>query len=183
MDIQRILDSSNDKLTATVLGKSVSGLDGAPLGVVAGEVAAKVMVIGAGAGGGAATIADGADVAQGTTTNAPVADNTTVASATAATGIALWKRIVNLLIAILAKTSPTLAVTASGSLVSVSGSVVSGARYVDMLFSSDFDGTVLGVAMLGSAITGYSFPVIGEHTYGAISYTISAGSINILKGV
>lgn len=49
-----------------------------------------------------ATISDGANVAQGTTTDAPVGDNTTVASATAATGIGLWKRIVNLLIAMLA---------------------------------------------------------------------------------
>lgn len=55
-------------------------------------------------GGEAVTIANGADVAEGATTDAPVADNTTVASATAASGIGLWKRLVNLGIAILAKT-------------------------------------------------------------------------------
>lgn len=179
----RILDSSNVAVDATYLGSTVNGIAAPPLGVVAGEIAQKVMVVGGNVVIGAVTVANGADVAEGTTTDAPVADNTTAASATAATGIALWKRLVNLLIALLAKTSPTTALTVSASVVSTSGSVTSGARYVDMLFSSDFDGTLLGVAILGSALTAYSFPAVGEHTYPAIAYTRSAGSITIVKGV
>jgi len=66
------------------------------------------------ASGGAVTIADGADVAEGATTNAPVADNTTVTSATAATGIGLWKRLVNLGIAILSKLPAVGTATAPG---------------------------------------------------------------------
>lgn len=59
--------------------------------------------------GGASTIANGADVAEGSTTDAPVGDNTTVASGTAATQIALEKRLVNLLIALLAANHTDLA--------------------------------------------------------------------------
>jgi len=66
---------------------------------------------------------DDLNTAMGTTTSAVVADNTTAAaSATAADGIGLWKRIVNLLIAVLAKL-PALgtAGAASANVISVQG--------------------------------------------------------------
>lgn len=48
------------------------------------------------------TVLDGADAAQGTTTDTPFADSTTKESDTARTGISLWKRVVNILIDVLA---------------------------------------------------------------------------------
>ncbi len=50
-------------------------------------------------GGGPATVADGADVAQGTTTD-PAASSTVAEDATARTGISLWKGIKNVLLLI-----------------------------------------------------------------------------------
>ncbi len=106
---------------------STTTLHGLPLGTSLdsplGEIGVKVIVVGGlGAGGGAVTIANGADAAEGATTNAPVADNTTPTSATAATGISLWKRIVNLLIAMLAKLPAFgTAGTASANVLSVQG--------------------------------------------------------------
>lgn len=93
----QILDASNNTLSVTNLFASnnpTTALGAPPLGAVGdsatGEVGLKVIPVGT-----AAT----ANTAIGTTTDAPVADNTTVTSATAATGIALWKRIINLIIA------------------------------------------------------------------------------------
>lgn len=58
----------------------------------------------------------------GATTTAPVADNTTVEDGTARTGISLWKRIANCLIAILGKLPEVgTAGTASANVLSVQG--------------------------------------------------------------
>lgn len=64
-------------------------------------------------------------------------------------------------------------------LVSASGTVKGGCRSVTFIFSSDFTGTVDGLAYTGAADASMPFPAIGEHTYGVIAYTRTAGSIRI----
>lgn len=115
---------------------------------------------------GASTIADGADVAQGTTTNAPVADNTTVASATAATGIGLWKRLVNLGIAILAKL-PSLgtAGTASTNVITVQGIA---------------SGTPAAVTNAGKQYTGIPSSFAFQ-TAAATVFTLAAGEVGFIQ--
>lgn len=64
----------------------------------------------------------GAATPEGATTDAPLADNTTAESATARTGVSLWKRVVNLGIAILAKLPAFgTAGTASANVLTVQG--------------------------------------------------------------
>jgi hypothetical protein len=174
-----ILDSANAISSATVRGSTESTLSSIPLGVTGGgEVFVKTGPVAVATG--SATSAN--QTTQITAEQAILAKLPTVGTAGAASANVLSVQGVASG-TVLPVAPPTTAVTASASVVSASGSVTAGARYVDMLFSVDFDGTVLGVAVLGSALTGYSFPPIAEHTYAAIAYTRSAGSITIFKGV
>jgi|GEM_PF-1319682 len=81
-------------LFATLLGRLPAAL------TASGNL--KVSVEEGGAGGGAVTVADGADVAEGTTTDA-AASSAVAEDATARTGISLWKGIKNVLLLINAK--------------------------------------------------------------------------------
>lgn len=162
----KIYDSANVSTTATVEGTpGQTSLSSLPLGMVAGEVAAKVMVLGGG-GSGAVTITNGGDVAEGTTTDAPIADNTTVASATAATGIGLWKRLVNLGIAILAK-QPSLgtAGTASSNVITVQGIT---------------SGTTLSVTETAKQYTGTPSSFVFLTADGTV-FTLAAGEVGFIQ--
>lgn len=80
-------------------------------------IAAGAHVITSGGGGGgavASTIANGSDVAEGTTTDSP-ASTSVAQSATASTGITLWKGIVNLLILIYNLLTTGIKTTDAGS--------------------------------------------------------------------
>jgi len=100
------------------------------------------VVVGSSAAAGdvAVVVADAVLSAQvGATTTAPVADNTTVEDGTARTGISLWKRIANCLIAILGKLPAVgTAGTASANVLSVQGIA---------------SGTALGVAVASITLT------------------------------
>lgn len=74
------------------------------------------------------------------------------------------------------------AVTSAGSTISADTTIAAGAVYVDLLFSSDFSGTLLGATVAGSTLSAYSFPPLpGGRTYPAIAITRSAGSVIAIK--
>jgi hypothetical protein len=73
---------------------------------------------------------------------------------------------------LLAKTSSTA---------TTSGTVAAGARDVEFIFSSSFTGTIDGVAWAGSTDSAKRFQAIGEHTYPAFTYTVTAGSVRIIE--
>jgi hypothetical protein len=64
---------------------------------------------------------------------------------------------------------------------STSGSVTAGARKITFIFSSDFTGTVLGVAFTGANDTYVNIDAPGNDTLTAVAYTVTAGSVRILK--
>lgn len=187
--LNKILDANNERIKVTnLLGVGVlepkDTLQGLPIGTVGnsptGEVVLKVSIregSGGGGGGGAVTIANGADTAQGTTTNAPVADNTTVADATVATGIALWKRLVNLGIAILAKLPAAGNATYVSTVTRVTGngSIATGKLSWSI---TNIDSTDLQVASqvipVGGTIGGGGYA--GKTLGTAIAYTLSNGA-------
>lgn len=72
-----------------------------------------------------------------------------------------------------------VAETVSGSTVSLSGSVVAGARSVLFITSSDFAGSIAGVTR--GADESLSFSSQTGNSLSAIPYTRSAGSIDIYK--
>lgn len=85
---------------------AVAGGDAVRLVDVAGDScmdeannAARVSIVAGAAGGGPATIANGADVAEGATTDAP-ASSTDAETTTARTGVSLWKGVKNVLLLI-----------------------------------------------------------------------------------
>lgn len=189
----KILDDNNEPLSIVNLfgtGTLVptKTLDGLPLGTVnndpSGEIVLKVSIRegsagGGGGGGGAATVANGADVAQGSTTDVPVADNTTLASATAATAIALFKRIVNLLIAILAKQPAVTTYATTISRVTSNGSIPSGVASWSI---TNIDSTNLQVASqaipAGMSLNGGGYP--GRLSTNSLAYTLSNGAAVIV---
>ena len=68
---------------------------------------------------------------------------------------------------------------ATVTLAASSGVIAAGAIYVEFIFSSDFQGTVMGVAYTG-ADGSDPWPVLpGNDTYGSMNYTVAAGSIRI----
>lgn len=73
------------------------------------------------------------------------------------------------------------ACTLTATTISSNTTIAAGAFYVDLLFSSDFSGTLLGAAIVGSAVSAYSFPPIPNSTYPAIAITVSAGSVIVIK--
>lgn len=65
--------------------------------------------------------------------------------------------------------------------VSSSGSVATGARQVTLVFSSDFTGSVLGVAFSGAVDASLTLGGVPNATLTAISYTVTTGSIRIIQ--
>lgn len=143
-------------------GVFVQGIDGS------GNPQSLADAVAAGSGG----------TAIGTTTDAPVADNTTVASATAATGISLWKRLVNLGIAILAK-QPALgtAGTASSNVLSVQG--IASGTVIPVIESANTSTTVATTAQGTKAVTSAGTP----ERMVASTTKVESVVIQALKGV
>lgn len=135
-----LLDSSNAAIASvTFMGSTLAGpkgnvsLDGLPLGkTAAGELAAKVIVVGSSTGGGVAE------------------------TRTYSTGLT---------------TTPNI--------------IAAGKLGVTVLFSSDFVGTVGGIAFTGATAVSYSDSIIQPgDTLPAITVTCSAGSYSlVLAGV
>lgn len=71
--------------------------------------------------------------------------------------------------------------TASVTTVSSSGTVAAGARKLTFVLSPDFTGTILTGTFSGATDAAIPFDAPAGDTVGAIPYTISAGSIRILK--
>lgn len=68
-----------------------------------------------------------------------------------------------------------------GAAVTGNGSVSSGAFSATFIFSTDFSGTVAGTTFAGTNDRSFATPPLPSgQTYGAITYTISAGSMRIL---
>lgn len=188
--INKILDANNETLAVTNLfgSKTTNTLQGLPMGTVGdsptGEIVLKVSIRegSGGGGGGAVTVADGADTALGARANTPVGDNTTVEDATARTGISLFKRIVNLLIAILAKQPAIGTYTTTVSRVTSNGSIPSGVASWSI---TNIDSTNLTVASqsipVGMSLSGGGYP--GRLSTNALAYTLSNGAALIIYEV
>jgi len=92
------------------------------------------------------------------------------------------KRLILILLLLVAAPLPmpakTVGVTAT--LATTSGSVRAGARGVVFIFSSDFTGTVNGIAWAGATDAFYSPPIQAGDSFEEIPYTITAGSIRII---
>ena len=71
--------------------------------------------------------------------------------------------------------------TFTNSVVTTSGSVAAGASMVTMITSADYTGTILGAT--GTASTTYTFNPGSGNTISSLSYTITAGSIQIFKTI
>jgi hypothetical protein len=72
--------------------------------------------------------------------------------------------------------SPSIASVTTG------GTIAAGKRYVEFIFSSDFAGSILGATFAGPRDLSYSLPFLPPgDSYGAIVYTISAGSARIVS--
>ena len=66
------------------------------------------------------------------------------------------------------------------TVVSTSGSIAAGARYVEFIFTANFTGTIKTVAFAGANDAVYSLPILpGVQTYPAIPYTVTAGSMRM----
>lgn len=67
------------------------------------------------------------------------------------------------------------------TLVSTDGSVAAGSRGLTLILSSDFAGTILGATFSGATTSSLTIPVPDGDTLGAVDYTISAGSMLIVR--
>lgn len=67
------------------------------------------------------------------------------------------------------------------STASSTGTVAAGAKKLTLVFSSDFAGTVLGAAFSGAADKSIDLNAPDNDTLAAVAYTVSAGSIRIIK--
>lgn len=74
-----------------------------------------------------------------------------------------------------AQRTPTIT-TASGN-----GTVSAGARKLTFVFSTDFAGTVLGATFAGDDDASITIEAPANDTLAAVAYTVSAGSVRILK--
>lgn len=64
--------------------------------------------------------------------------------------------------------------------VTTNGTVAAGKKYIEMILSTDFAGTIDGETFSGTNDAVYSIPLLmGADTYAALSYTISAGNARI----
>ena len=66
------------------------------------------------------------------------------------------------------------------TLVAESGTIPAGAKSLTFIFSSDFAGTVLGVAFAGGADSTISLTAPVGDTLTAVVYTVSAGSYRLI---
>jgi len=73
--------------------------------------------------------------------------------------------------------SLTYTTVASGS----GATIAAGARSVLFIVNADFDGTIGGMAFNGGKDASLPFPAMGEHTYPAINYTRSGGTLRIIE--
>jgi hypothetical protein len=67
------------------------------------------------------------------------------------------------------------------TLATASGTVSKGMQEVTLIFSSDFEGTVQGVAFDGSTDASLTLRAQAGQTLGQVRYTITAGSIRIVR--
>ena len=74
----------------------------------------------------------------------------------------------------------TSQVTPSSSVVTTNGTVAAGKKHIEFILSSDFAGTINGVAYSGATDAVQSFDAPVDGTFAAMSYTISAGSARLL---
>jgi hypothetical protein len=121
-----------------------------------------------GGGGGAVTIADGADVAKGASTDA-AASSTVAETATARTGISLWKGIKNVLLAI-RSALPTALGTGGGIKVDGSGTAL------------PVSGTVT-ISNPAASQPGFSIPVTLTVTNGVYSIGDVVGGLITLSNI
>lgn len=68
----------------------------------------------------------------------------------------------------------------SGVLVTTSGSTRASVRAVTFIFSSDFTGTISGIAFSGATDTSFTPPIQSGDSFVAISYVVTTGSIRIM---
>lgn len=71
--------------------------------------------------------------------------------------------------------------TITSSVVTTSGSVTAGAKWVNFIMSDDFTGTVNGANIIGAF--SFMMPYMGQDLYPAIPYTVTTGNIRIDKAV
>lgn len=57
------------------------------------------------------------------------------------------------------------------------GSVATGAKWINFIMSDDFTGTVNGATMIGAF--SFMMPYMGNDTYQAIPYNVTAGTLRI----
>jgi len=69
------------------------------------------------------------------------------------------------------------------TLLTTSGTIAAGARGLTLIFSTDFTGTVGGVAFNGANDSSFTFPIPSGDTIGAVSYVVTTGSIRAVKVV
>ena len=75
--------------------------------------------------------------------------------------------------------SATTALSISASSVTSSGTVTAGAQTVLFETSSDFTGTINGITFLANGFL--SYPPVPDHTWPAIPYVVTTGTLNIRK--
>lgn len=71
--------------------------------------------------------------------------------------------------------------TPISALVTTGGTVASGKKHIEFIFSSDFVGNVNGIAYTGVSEAAQIFNAPSGSTFGAIAYTVSAGSIRLIS--
>lgn len=77
----------------------------------------------------------------------------------------------------LAEATPTI------TSVNSNGTVAAGAVGLTFVLSTDFAGTILGATYSGTTTSSQTIPVPSGYKLGAVAYTISAGSMLIVKTV
>lgn len=78
--------------------------------------------------------------------------------------------------------APLMATNADGSgvVVTTSGSTRSNCKSVTFIFSSDFVGTINGIAFTGATDTAWTPPIQTGDRWVAQTYTVAAGSMRIM---
>lgn len=93
------------------------------------------------------------------------------------------KRLLTIILATVLLALPVTAkvVEPAGTTATTSGTITAGARALLFVFSSDFTGTISGVAWSGATDASYSPPVQTGDTFAAITYTVTTGSVRIIQ--
>lgn len=90
------------------------------------------------------------------------------------------KLLLTMCIALCALVAQAKDVGLSGTLATTSGTVTKGARSVTFIFSSDYTGTVAGIAFAGTTDSSFSPPIQTGDTSSAIAYVVTTGNIRIM---